>query len=108
MNSNRFLIWPTLLISYAAMMAALAHIFLRNWSAFATFGLLFAILIGAPTLAGYAGYLWCRNLLQGFARVEAAACVLMPVFLIVLAFFCNSFWSPFSCSCLGACPTTPT
>lgn len=83
---ERLLIWPTLLISYAAVAAATAHVFFGSWSTFATFGLFFAIFIGAPSLVGYAGYLWRKNLLYGFARFEAAVCVLMPFLLLLLAF----------------------
>lgn len=84
---ERLLIWPILVISYAAIALATAHIFFGGWSAFATLGLLFAIVIGAPSLAGYAGYLWRKNLLRGLVRYEAAICIFMPVALLLLAFF---------------------
>lgn len=88
---ERLLIWPILVISYAAIAVAAAHVFFGGWSAFATLGLLFAIVIGAPSLAGYAGYLWRKNLLRGLVRYEAAICVFMPIALLLLAFFVISF-----------------
>lgn len=91
MLANRLIIWPTLVISYRALASALAHVLSGGWSAFATFGLLFAIVLGAPILVGYASNLWIMNRLRGFAIFEAAICVLMPAFILLLALFVIKF-----------------
>ena len=55
---TRAFMWPILAASYAALIAALLHTLFGNWSGAALLGILFAVVIGAPSLAGYAGYLW--------------------------------------------------
>jgi len=76
--------WPILAVSYGALFAALLHTAFGNWSGAASLGMLFAIVVGAPSLAGYAGYLSRRNLLVGFVRWEAALSAAFPVLLLLL------------------------
>ena len=77
--------WPILAASYAALLVALIHTLFGNWSGAASLGVIFAVVIGAPSLAGYAGYLWRKNLLIGFARWEAALSAAFPVLVLLLA-----------------------
>ncbi len=82
---TRAFMWPILAVSYAALLAALLHTLFGNWSGAASLGILFAIVIGAPILAGYAGYLWRKNLLVGFVRWEAALSAAFPLLVLLLA-----------------------
>lgn len=84
---TRAFMWPIMLASYGALLAAMLHTMFGSWSGAASFGMLFAIVIGAPTLAGYAGYLWRKNLLVGSVRWEAALSAAFPVLLLLLATF---------------------
>ena len=76
--------WPVLAASYGALLAALAHALLGNWSGAASVGMFFAIFVGAPSLTGYAGYLWRKRLLLGWVKVEAALCAAFPVAPVLL------------------------
>jgi hypothetical protein len=82
---TRALMWPILATSYGALLAALLHTLFGSWSGAASLGMIFAVVIGAPSLAGYAGYLWCKNLLVGFVRWEAALSAAFPVMVLLLA-----------------------
>ena len=81
---TRAFMWPILVVSYAALFAGLLHTAFGNWSGAASLGMLFAIVIGAPSLAGYAGYLWRKNLLVGFVRWEAGLSAVFPVLVLLL------------------------
>ena len=91
MFADRLIVWPSVVVSYGALTCGLAHVLFGGWSAFDTFGLLFAIVIGAPILVGYAGNLWIKNRLYGFALFEAVVCVLMPAFILLLGLFIINF-----------------
>jgi hypothetical protein len=84
MNATRIVIWPVLLISYAAVFAAAVHAILGNWSGAASLGMFFAVFVGAPSLAGYAGYLWRKKLIHGWVKTEAALCAAVPVAILLL------------------------
>ena len=89
MLTTRLFVWPILAASYRALIAATIHTLVGNWSGAASLGMLFAVFVGTPTLVGYAGYLWRKNVLVGLARIEAALCVMLPIailLLIILAF----------------------
>jgi hypothetical protein len=81
---TRIFMWPILVASYGALLAVLLHSAFGNWSGAASLGMLFAVVVGAPILAGYAGYLWRKNLLIGFARWEAALSAAFPVLVLLL------------------------
>ena len=81
---TRIFMWPILAASYGALLAALLHTAFGNWSGAASLGMLFAVVVGAPSLAGYAGYLWRKNLLVGFVRWEAALSAAFPVLVLLL------------------------
>ena len=85
MLTTRVIIWPVLAASYGALIAATYHALMGNWSGAATLGILFAVFVGTPTLVGYAGYLWWKNTLRGFARIEAALCLMLPIAILLLA-----------------------
>jgi hypothetical protein len=82
MISERVFMWPLIAASYAVLVGLLFHAVFGGWSGAVTLGLLFAIPIGVPSLVGYAAYLWRKNLLIGFARLEAVICVLYPILLL--------------------------
>lgn len=84
MTTVRLIIWPVLLMSYAALFAAAIHTLLGNWSGVASLGMFFVIFIGVPSLTGYAAYLWRKKLLHGWGRTEAALCAAIPVVVVLL------------------------
>lgn len=84
---NRVVVWPVIALSYGSVAMALLHSVGGNWSGAASLGLFFSVLIGVPTLAGYAGHLWRKNLLHGLARYEALVCAAFPVVLLLLVGF---------------------
>jgi len=77
MTTVRLIIWPVLLMSYAALFAAAIHTLLGNWSGVASLGMFFS-------LTGYAAYLWRKKLLHGWGRTEAALCAAIPVVVVLL------------------------
>jgi len=83
MTRERIFIWPVLLVSYAALFAAAMHALFGNWSGAASLGLFFAIFVGAPSLGGYAGYLWRKKLIQGWVKAEAALCAAIPIVVVL-------------------------
>jgi hypothetical protein len=76
--------WPILAASYASLLASLLQTAFGTWSGAVSLGMLFAIVVGAPSLAGYAGYLWRKNLLVGLVRWEAALSAAFPVMVLLL------------------------
>ena len=84
MWASRVMVWPVAGLSYASLLVAAAHWLTDTWSGLATLGLFFAVVFGAPALAGYAGYLWRKNLLRGNTRWEALACGAFPLLLLGL------------------------
>jgi hypothetical protein len=82
---TRAFMWPILAASYSALLAAFFHMLFGSWSGAASLGMLLAIVIGAPSLAGYAGYLWRKKLLVGFVRWEAALSAAFPALVLLLA-----------------------
>lgn len=85
MTIERLLVWPLLAIGYGSVFAAFAHWLTDTWSGAASLGLLFSLVFVAPSVVGYAGRLWCKNLLQGTRRWEAAVCAAFPVSILLLA-----------------------
>ena len=83
--ANRLMVWPVAAACYASLVGAVAHWLTDTWSGWVTLGLLFSVAFGAPVLAGYAGYLWRKNLLQGNTRWEAGVCAAFPALLLLLA-----------------------
>ena len=81
---SRIVVWPVVLASYAALSAALIHWLTDTWSGAASLGIGFAIFLGAPSSAGYAGYLWWKYPMQGFIKLEAAVCAALPVSVVLL------------------------
>lgn len=84
MAVQRLFLWPIVLICYGTLLGALFHWIAGGWSGIVTLGFIFAIPIGVPSLVGYAGYLWRKNLLVGFARWEAIVCLAYPLLLVLL------------------------
>lgn len=81
---SRFVVWPVVLGSYAALSAALLHWLTDTWSGAALLGVGFAIFLGAPSSAGYAVHLWWKYPMQGFIKLEAAVCAALPVSIVLL------------------------
>ena len=81
---TRIFMWPILAASYGSLLVAILHSVFGNWSGAASLGMLFSIVIGAPTLAGYAGYLWRKGLLIGLVLWEAAVSAAFPVLVLLL------------------------
>ncbi|MEO5595750.1 MAG: hypothetical protein ABIQ97_01180, partial [Lysobacteraceae bacterium] len=87
---ERIFLWPILLAFYVELGLLVHSSVTKRASGFVSVGFLLALMIGVPTLVGYAGYFWRKNLLHGIARWEALACVAFPILLIafgLLAFF---------------------
>ena len=81
---SRLIVWPVVIASYAAVLASLAHWMTDTWSGAASFGVGFAVFLGAPSAAGYAGHLWWKYPLRGSIKVEALLCAALPVSIVVL------------------------
>jgi len=84
MNATRIVIWPILLVSYVTLCVAMIHALLGNWSGAASLGMFFVAFVGAPSLAGYAGYLWRKKLIRGWVKTEAALCAAVPLAIVLL------------------------
>lgn len=84
MAIERLFVWPLLAVGYGSLFAALFHWLTDSWSGAASLGMLFSIAIVAPSVVGYAGYLWRKDLLQGTRRWEAAVCAAFPVATLLL------------------------
>jgi hypothetical protein len=83
MMGERILVYPIAIACYLGLFAAWVHVARGTWSNTVSLLLLFAVGMGVPTLAGYAGYLWRKNRLTGFVRWEAAVCAAFPLLLLV-------------------------
>ena len=81
---SRAVIWPTILLAYTVLIAAVAHWLTDTWSGAASLGMGVAVIFCVPSMVGFAGYLWQKNLLKGFAKIEAIACAIYPVLLVAL------------------------
>lgn len=84
MTDVRIIIWPVLLLSYAAPFAAVMRLLLGKCSGAENLGALFAIFVGASSLAGDAKYLWRKKLIHGWVRTEAAFCAAVRVEIVLL------------------------
>jgi hypothetical protein len=85
MSIVRIVVWPIAVASYLAIVGALVHWLSGTWSGAASLGMLFAVFVGAPVLAGYAGSIWWRKRAQGLERLEVAVGFALPVVLLALA-----------------------
>lgn len=75
---ERFFMWPLIILCYGVLGFAVYQFFFGGLSGFVALAVWFLIPIGVPSLVGYVGYLWRRNLLKGVGRAEATICVLFP------------------------------
>jgi hypothetical protein len=81
---SRAVVWPVVLASYAALLGAFTHWLTDTWSGAASLGIGFAIFIGAPAAAGYAGHLWWKYPMHGSVKLEAVVCAALPVGIVAL------------------------
>jgi hypothetical protein len=78
------LLWLLIAASYGAVITASIQTLLGNWSGLASLGMAFAIVVGTPTLVGNGVYLWRKNLLHGFVRIEGVLCGMLPIAVVLL------------------------
>ena len=81
---SRVVIWPVILLAYAVLVVAAAHWLTDTWSGLASIGMGTAVIFCMPSMVGYAGYLWRKNMIVGFAKFEAIACAMYPVLVVAL------------------------
>jgi hypothetical protein len=81
---SRVIIWPVILLAYAVLLAAVAHWLTDTWSGAASLGMGAAVIFCVPSMVGYAGYLWRKNMIAGVAKIETIVCVMYPVLLFAL------------------------